>query len=275
LLVAVLSCKGSGGCPSGGGGSGGGTGGGDGKGEAETTPKDPPDPVADGVDDTAGGEPTPSCLQDPVDGQSRARLQCAGSLEASLTLDVTVAGFSVDQDPVPIEKSFGNGQTDDTYADPLVMACCASVSAPFCASIASQTSCQSLPARIDEKAEEQGLAGPKEALHDLAAWIGNNQELCRSTFGSDEVATTSPACGAGDASAYDPLLAGRQWAIPATFTGGTTEISNVVITVSQASITGVHPVDVGAAEGCWSLADNDDAPHFLEIFPTGPVLKTN
>ena len=75
--------------------------------------------------------------------------------------------------------------------------------------------------RIDEKAEQQGLAGPKAALHDLATWMRNNQEACRSTFGSTAVETTVPACVSGDASGYGPLVAGRQWAIPGTFSGGT------------------------------------------------------
>jgi hypothetical protein len=202
-------------------------------------------------------------------------------LQATLTLDVSVSGFEVDQDPVPINKDFGNGQAGDEYSDPLVMACCAEVMNPFCSSSASQscyldliqTSCQSLPVRIGQKAEEQTLPGPKEALQDLATWIGNNQEACRSTFGSSDVETTAPTCAAGDTSSYGPLLAGRQWAIPGTFSGGTTDINNVVITVNQASVTGAY---TGAPpESCWSLDDNDGEPHFLEIFPSGSLIKTN
>ena len=170
--------------------------------------------------------------------------------------------------------------------DPLVMGCCAELSAPFCTSSASQscyldlveTSCQSLPVRIDEKAEEQVLGGPKEALHDLATWIRNNQEQCRSEFGSSEIASTDPACTADDeASSYGPLLAGRQWQIPGTFSGGTTNIFNVVITVSQASVTEAHTNADGAGGslGCYSLEDNDGEPHFLEIFPSGPLIESN
>jgi hypothetical protein len=202
-------------------------------------------------------------------------------LQATLTLEVTVAGFPAPQDPTVINKDFGNGQAGDEYADPLVMACCAEVMDPFCSSDASQscyldliqTSCQSLPVRIDEKAEEQGLAGPKEALHNLATWIRDNQGMCQSAFGSSDVETTDPACAAGDASSYGPLLAGRQWEIPGTFSGGTTNIFNVVITVNQASVSGV---DTGTPPAsCWSLEDNDGEPHFLEIFPTGPLVKTD
>jgi hypothetical protein len=202
-----------------------------------------------------------------------------------MTLDVTVVEIQVDQEPVPIDKVFGNGQPGDEYTDPLVMGCCAEISQPFCSSSASQscyldlieTSCQSLPVRIDEKAEEQAFAGPKEALHDLASWIRNNQEQCRSAFGSTEVETTDPVCAADDASAYSPLLAGRQWQIPGTFSGGTTDIFNVVITVGQASVTGAHDNADGAGglQGCWSLEDNNGEPHFLEIFPSGPLIESN
>lgn len=283
LALFVLSCKG-GGCPP----SGGSTGGKDGTDGADTKenpPPPPPPPSTDGADDTAGGGSSPTCLQDPVEGQSRTRLQCAGELHATMTLDVTVAGFDVDQDPVPIDRAFGDGQAGDEYSDPLVMGCCAEITAPFCNSSASQscyldlieTSCQSLPVRIDEKAEEQGLAGPKEALHDLATWIRDNQEQCRSTFGSTEVETTEPACAADDASVYAPVLAGRQWQIPGTFSGGTTNIFNVVITVGQASVTGAHTNagEAGGQQGCWSLGDNDGEPHFLEIFPSGPLIESN
>jgi hypothetical protein len=199
-----------------------------------------------------------------------------------MTLDVTVAGFGVPQDPVPIDRSFGNGQPGDEYSEPLVMGCCAEISEPFCSSSASQsctldlieTSCQSLPVRIDEKAEEQGLAGPKEALHDLATWIRDNQTECRSAFGSTEVETTDPTCAA-EASSYGPILAGRQWQLPGTFSGGTTNISNVLITVGQASVTGAHTNagGPGGSLGCWSLEDNDGEPHFLEIFPSGPLIE--
>jgi hypothetical protein len=280
LVLAVLSCKG-GGCPTSGGSSGGGTGGG-GAGTVDPPPPPPPPPDSDGADDTAGGGGAdPVCLQEPVEGQSRTRRQCAGDLDAVLTLDVTVAGFSVDQDPVPITKDFGNGQADDEYADPLVMACCAEVADPFCSSGASQscyldliqTSCQSLPVRVGQKADEQGLPGPKEALQNLASWIGNNQAACRSAFGYSDVESTAPTCSPGETSSYGPLLAGRQWSIPGTFSGGTTDISNVVITVNQASITGVHTGTPAA--GCWSLADNDGDPHFIEIFPSGPLIKTD
>ena len=202
-----------------------------------------------------------------------------------MALDVTVAGIDIAQDPVPIDRPFGNGQPGDDYADPLVMGCCAEISTPFCSSSASQscyldlveTSCQSLPVRIDEKAEEQDFAGPKEALHDLATWIGNNQEQCRAEFGSSEIAGTDPACAADDeTSSYGSLLAGRQWQIPGTFSGGTTNIFNVVITVGQATVTGAHTNAGGAggAGGCWSLEDNDGEPHFLEIFPSGPLIES-
>jgi hypothetical protein len=126
--------------------------------------------------------------------------------------------------------------------------------------------------RIGQKADEQALAGPKEALQSLADWIGNNQDLCRAAFGESEVESTEPSCAAANASSYGPLLAGRQWTVPGTFSGGTTDISNVVITVDQAAVTGVFTGT--PAESCWSLTDNDDDPHFLEIFPTGPLIKT-
>src|SRR5690606_8153005 len=237
LVLAVLSCKGSGGCP-GGGSTSGSNQGTDTQDDPPPPPPPPPPPTSDGADDTAGQPPSPACLQDPIDGQLRTRLQCAGELHATLTLDVTVAGIGVDQEPVPIDRQFGSGQPGDEYANPLVMGCCAELAEPFCSSSASQscyldlieTSCQSLPVRIDEKAEEQALAGPKKALHDLATFIRDNQADCRSAFGTTEVETTDPACAADDASSYGPLLAGRQWTIPGTFTGGTTNISNVVIT---------------------------------------------
>lgn len=284
LAFVALSCKGSGGCPSGGGSSGGGTGSAESSGGPPPPP--PPPPSTDGADDTAGGDPpSPFCLQDPVEGQTRTRLQCSGELHATMTLDVTVVGIGVDQDPVPIDRAFGSGQPGDEYSDPLVMGCCAEISQPFCSSSASQscyldfieTSCQSLPVRIDEKAEEQALDGPKEALHDLATWIRNNQTQCRSAFGSTEIETTEPACTADDASAYGPLLAGRQWQIPGTFSGGSTDIFNVVITVGQASVTGAHTNAGGAGgpRGCWSLEDNDGEPHFLEIFPSGPLIESD
>lgn len=271
-MLITMSCKG--GCPGGSGESAGTT-------EQPPPPPPPPPPTADGADDTAG-VPTPICLNTPVEGQSRARLQCSGELEARLALNVTVSGISVDQDPVAINKEFGQGQAGDDYSDPLVMACCAEVTDPFCGSDASQsctldliqTSCQSLPARIAEKADEQTLPGPKEALQNLSAWIGGNQEACRSAFGASEVETTAPTCETGNTSGYSAVLAGRQWEIPGTFSGGTTDISNVVITVGKASITGVHPADLGTASGCWSLEDNDSAPHFLEIFPTGPLVES-
>lgn len=178
-----------------------------------------------------------------------------------------------------INKDFGNGQDGDEYADPLVMACCAEVTEPFCESSASQschldliqTSCQSLPARISQKADEQALPGPKEALLNLATWIGDNQVLCKAAFGSSEVETTAPSCAAGDVSSYGSLLAGKQWVIPGTFSGGTTVISNVMITADQVSVTGIHT----GSENCWSLGDNDGEPHVLEIFPEGPIIKTN
>jgi hypothetical protein len=202
-----------------------------------------------------------------------------------MTLDVTVAGLGVNQDPVPIDKTFGNGQPGDDYSNPLVMGCCAEISQPFCGSSASQscyldlveTSCQSLPVRIDEKAEEQALNGPKEALHDLAAWIRDHQGECRSAFGYTEVEMTAPACTPDDASAHGPQLAGRQWQIPGTFSGGTTDIFNVVITVGQASVTGAHDNAGGAGGplGCLSLEDNDGEPHFLEIFPSGPLIASS
>jgi hypothetical protein len=278
MVLAVLSCKGSGGCP-GAGSTGGGNQGTDTA--VDPPPPPPPPPTSEGVDDTAGS-PSPTCLQDPVEGQVRTRLQCAGELQATLTLDVTVAGIGVDQQPVPIDRQFGNGQAGDEYADPLVMGCCTEIAEPFCSSSASQscyldlieTSCQSLPVRIDEKADEQALAGPREALHDLATWIRGNQADCRSAFGTTEVETTEPACVANDASSYRPLLADRQWAIPGTFTGGTTNISNVLITVGQASVTGAHDNAGGAGGslGCHSLDDNDGEPYFLEIFPSGPLI---
>lgn len=283
LALTVSSCKGSGGCPPAGSSDAGGTKGGTDTALPPFPP--PPPPSSDGADDTAGGGPTPACLQDPIEGQLRTRLQCAGELHATMTLDVTVAGFGVDQDPVPIDKLFGDGQPGDEYSNPLVMGCCAEISEPFCESSASQscfldlieTSCQSLPVRIDEKAEQQGLAGPKAALHDLATWMRNNQEACRSTFGSTAVETTVPACVSGDASGYGPLVAGRQWAIPGTFSGGSTDISNVVITVGQATVTGAHTNAGGAGGslGCSSLEDNDGEPHFLEIFPSGPLIESN
>lgn len=199
-----------------------------------------------------------------------------------MTLDVTVAGIGVDQDPVPIERSFGDGQEGDDYSDPLVMGCCAEVMDPFCSSSASQscyldlieTSCQSLPARIAEKADEQALPGPKEALQNLATWIGNNDAACRAAFGMAEVESMAPACAAGGASSYESVLAGRQWEIPGTHSGGSTDISNVVITVGQASVTGAFNSGAGAVS-CWSLEDNDGAPHFLEIFPSGPIVESN
>jgi len=280
LVLAVLSCKG-GGCPP----SGGSTGGGSTTEDITPPPPPPPPQSSDGADDTAGGGSSPTCLQDPVEGQWRTRLQCAGELHATMSLDVTVVGIEVDQDPVPIDKVFGNGQPGDEYTDPLVMGCCAEIAQPFCSSSASQscyldlieTSCQSLPVRIDEKAEDQGLDGPKEALHELATWIRNNQAQCRMAFGSTEVETTEPACAADDASAYSALLAGRQWQIPGTFSGDATDIFNVVITVGQASVTGAHD-NAGAAGGslsCWSLEDNDGEPHFLEIFPSGALIESN
>jgi len=234
------------------------------------------------ADDTAGGVPTPECLDQPVEGESRNRFQCAGALHATLTLNVTVAGISIDQDPVPIDKDFGNGQPGDDYSDPLVMACCAGVTESFCSSTTSrschidliQTSCQSLPERIHEKAEEQGFAGPKEALHELANFMSSNTNTCRSNFGLAEIESTEPTCAPGGSN-YATLLAGRQWVIPGPFSGGTTDITNVVITVDQASVTGVHPADQVGIEGCWSLEDNDDAPHFIEIFPTGPLVESN
>lgn len=282
VVIVLMSCKGSGGCPPSEGSDGEGTKGGTDTGLPPAPP--PPPPGSDGADDTAGGGggSTPLCLQDPIEGQWRTRLQCSGSLQASMTLDVSVAGFDVDQDPTPIERSFGNRQGGDAYSDPLVMGCCAEVMSPFCSSSASQscyldlieTSCQSLPARISEKANEQALPGPKEALQNLATWIGNNDAACRAAFGTSEVEAMAPACEAGGASSYESLLAGRQWAIPGTHSGGTTDISNVVFTVGQASVTEVFTNGAGAVS-CWSLDDNDGTPHFLEIFPTGPLIESN
>lgn len=246
----------------------------------------PPPPIPPGADesadDTAGGGDSSACLSHPIANESRNRYQCAGRLLATLTLDVTVAGIAIDQDPVPIDKEFGHGRARDEYSDPLVMACCTTITDPFCGSSASQschvdliqTSCQSLPERVHEKAEEQALPGPRDALHALADHIQSDQASCRASFGLAEVEGTEPACAIGGGSGYGPLLVGRKWAIPGTFAGGTTEITKVAITVDQATMTGVFPADSVGLEGCWSLEDNDDAPHFRGIFPTRPLVES-
>jgi hypothetical protein len=274
LLETMSSCKGS---HTGGGSGAGGTG------TDGPPPAPPPVPAGDeSLDDTAGGGATPACLSHPLAHESRNRYQCAGRLRATLSLDVTVSGIAVDQDPVPIDKEFGHGEPDDEYSDPLVMACCTTPTEPFCSSSASQschvdliqTSCQSLPQRIHEKADEQALPGPKEALHALADHIGGHQEECRASFGLDAVEATDPACLVGGESSYGSLLAGRKWAIQGTFSGGTTDITNVVIAVDEASMAGIFPADSVGVEGCWSLEDNDDTPHFRRIFPTRPLVES-
>lgn len=271
LLLVMASCKGGAAGESGA--------------ETRGTEEPPPPPLPPGseesADDTAGGK-SPACLSHPVANESRNRYQCAGRLHATLSLDVMVAGIAIDQDPVPIDKEFGHGRARDEYADPLVMACCTTVTDPFCSSSASQschvdliqTSCQSLPERIHEKAEEQALPGPRDALHGLADHMESDQASCRASFGLAEVEGTEPTCAIGGGSSYGPLLAGRKWAIPGTFAGGTTEITNVVITVEQATLTGVFPMGSVGVEGCWSLEDNDDSPHFRGIFPTGPLVES-
>jgi hypothetical protein len=242
------------------------------------------DESADGTaDGTADGGSSPACLSHPIEGEYRTRFQCAGALHATLTLNVTVAGIAIDQDPVPIDKDFGHAQPGDDYTNPLVMACCVEATDPFCSSSASQschvdliqTSCQSLPERIRQKAEEQGLAGPREALTNLANYMSNNEDACRTSFGLSEVEATAPTCAGAGGSSYGPLLVGRQWVIPATFSGGATEITNVVITVGEVAMTGVHPADLVGAQSCWSLEDNDGTPHFLEIFPSGPLVEAS
>ena len=90
-----------------------------------------------------------------------------------------------------------------------------------------------------------------------------------------DVESTAATCTPDGTASYGSSLDGRQWTIDGTFSGGATDITNVVITVGQALVTGVHPASIGQAEGCWSLEDNDGEPHFLEIFPSGPLIESN
>lgn len=145
---------------------------------------------ADGGADTTGGGPheTLACLvdDDPEGLEFGYRFQCDGQFTVRAELMYTGGNFDES-----MSFTFGHEMGDDSYADPLVMACCRAVDPDAescdephfkaCAIDLVEQGCLSMGPSIETEANKHsGIV--KEKMNQVAKWINTHQDECRDAF---------------------------------------------------------------------------------------------
>lgn len=235
------------------------------------------------ADETGGGAiPVPidgdTCLYDDLgeDGVYGYRYQCAGRID----LDIVIV-HAFDDSPVPFffELPFGQGVANDSYDDPLVMACCPwyrdhelNCDQPHeraCFIDLVEQGCKSMIGKIEDFAHDQfpGVldAAKRRAVLKVADYVRHHQGDCTAAFREDTgILAQQPMCDEdGNSVGYPSMLEDGEWSFDPD---GPVEL--VEISVAQAEWQGLYPIgaDDLATQICQSADENDDVM-FLEVDP--------
>lgn len=153
-------------------------------------------PSADGADDESGALPVAveeHCLFDPVGTLYGFKYQCEGSVAVDVLVEHPFEGSP---ETGFLELTFGPDEAGDSYADPLVMACCPWYHEhdPYCEQPHERAcwidlveqGCKSMPSRIEAFAHEHfpGAlnAAKRGAILQIADYVGDNQVACVQAF---------------------------------------------------------------------------------------------
>jgi hypothetical protein len=222
---------------------------------------------ADGVDSTGSDAPRDACLFLESATETRFAHQCKGY--------VSVA-FGAAGAMLPETKYFGFEYGEDSYSEPLVMACCD----PFdpathsfcgdgyeysCAMDLVQTMCISLVHRLNAAGEEAEIGSSQ--IFALANWVNDNQDACHETFILDTGIWALPnqdTCAPVDV--MDMLE--TTWYIPNS--NDWPDLMDPFITLDVAEVTDIYIPNDGTALECTGLTAFNAGVSFLEIEPVDP-----
>lgn len=234
-------------------------------------------PSADGADDESGALPVAveeHCLFDPVGTLYGFKYQCEGSVAVDVLVEHPFEGSP---ETGFLELTFGPDEAGDSYADPLVMACCPWYHEhdPYCEQPHERAcwidlveqGCKSMPSRIEAFAHEHfpGAlnAAKRGAILQIADHVGDNQVACVQAFrDTTGLAAMLQECdNEGNSVDFADMLETGSWTFDPPGL-----VQHVEISIPAAAMSGFHPVGDTDPEICWS-ADENDGTVFLEIDP--------
>jgi hypothetical protein len=221
----------------------------------------------DGLDSTGSVEPPwDACLFLESTTESRFAHQCTGYVSVV---------FGAAGSTLPETKRFGFEFGEDSYSEPLVMACCD----PFdpathsfcgdgyeyaCVMDIVQTMCISLVHRLNAAGEEAG-AGSGQVFA-LANWVNENQQECHNTFILDTGIWGLPHQDTCDPVEITEMLE-TTWYIPNS--DDWPDITDAFITLDAAELTDIYIPNDGTALECTGPNFNAGVS-FLDVEPEDP-----
>ncbi len=201
----------------------------------------------DGLDSTGSSAPRDACLFFESATETRFVHQCKGYVDVV---------FGAAGGMQPETKEFGFEYGEDSYSEPLVMACCD----PFdptthsfcadgyefaCAMDLVQTMCVSLVHRLNAAGEEAAIGSSQ--IFALAEWVNQNQEACLETFLLSTGILDLPHQDTCDPVDVTEMLE-TTWNIPNS--NDWPDITNAFITLTSAELTDIHIPNDGTALEC-------------------------
>jgi len=221
----------------------------------------------DALDSTGSAPSRDACLFLESTTESRFAHQCKGNV----TVIFGAAGGMEQETEI-----FGFDYDQDSYSEPLVMACCD----PFDPAIHSfcadgyeyactldlvQTMCISLVHRLNA-AGEMAAVGTSQ-IFALANWVNENQEKCHEAFIKDTGIWGLPHQDTCDPVDVTDMLE-TTWHIPNN--DDWPDITDAFITLSSAEIVDLYIPNDGTALECTGPKDFNEGVSFLEVEPEDP-----
>jgi hypothetical protein len=221
----------------------------------------------DGLDSTGSTPPADACLFFESTTESRFVHQCKGYVDVI---------FGAAGGMQPETEEFGFEYGEDSYSEPLVMACCDPfdpATHSFCADGYEfactmdlvQTMCISLVHRLNAAGEEAAVGSGQ--IFALANWVNQNQETCLQAFLLDTGILDLP-----DQDTCDPIdvtdMLKTTWIIPNS--DDWPDITDAFITLTSAEITDIYIPNDGTALECVGPTAFNSGVSFVEIGPEDP-----
>lgn len=239
----------------------------DGPGGGDETGTSSSSSANDGLDSTGSTPPADACLFMDSTTESRYVHQCKGYADVI---------FGAAGGMQPETRNFGFEYGEDSYSEPLVMACCD----PFdptmhsfcgdgyefaCVADLVQTMCISLVHRLNAAGEDAAIGSSQ--IFALANWVNNNQQECFQTFLGD-----TGIWGLPHQDTCNPIdVAGMlqtTWNIPNS--NDWPDLTDPFITLSSAEITDLYIPNDGTALECVGPTGFNSGVSFIEIGPEDP-----
>lgn len=239
----------------------------EGFGGGDATGISPTSGEADGLDTTGSEPPRDACLFFESAPESRFAHQCKGYVSVV---------FGAAGSMLPEYQPFGFEYGQDSYSEPLVMACCD----PFdpathsfcgdgyeyaCVMDLVQTMCISLVHRLNAIGEEASVGSNQ--IFALANWVNDNQHECHDTFILDTGIWSLPNQYTCDPVDITDMLE-TTWHIPNS--NDWPDITDAFITLDSAEVLDLYIPSDGTALECTGPTSFNEDVSFLEIEPEGP-----